>query len=155
MEKVGVEISPIKITLKEAHRNDIDSSTIEITLYKSRRNDVEFWPIKIMSKKFVKSTWKFFHIFFCFVYVISTSNRRRFNVLCSLGTELVIVTTVVIRLELFESQRCENPVKTALKSSEKVTINQPVTRGTVCLRGANFIKSLDKAEVENCHFSII
>ena len=62
--------------------------------------------------------------------VISTSNRRRFDVLGPLRTELFIVTPVVIRFMLFESKKPQNPVKSTLKSSERLSITESVTRGS-------------------------
>ena len=40
-----------------------------------------------------------------------------------------IFPPIVTRLQLLESERPENLIKFALKSSQKVTTNQPVTRG--------------------------
>ena len=119
-----------------------------IYYYLLRPNRVEttsnFGPSKLYRKSSSNRRGNFSIFSFRFVDVISTSNQRRFKVLCPLGTELFIVYLVVIRLELFESQRPENPVKTALESSEKVTVNQPVTRGTGYLRDAYFSKVLEK-----------
>ena len=58
------------------------------------------------------------------------SNQRQFYMLYSLGTQIFIVPPVAIRLVLFESQRPENRVKPALKSSKKLSINEPLTCGT-------------------------
>ena len=85
---------------------------------------------KLRLKKFLEMTWKFVDIFFRPIDVISTSNRRQFDVLCLLGTQLFIVPPVVVRLEVFQSQRPKNHIKPTLKSSEKVTLNQPAARGT-------------------------
>ena len=112
-------------------------------------------PSKLYQKSSSNRRGNFSIFSFRIADVISTSNRRRFKVLCPLGTELFIVAPVVIRFELFESQRPENPVKTALKTSEKVTVNQPLTHDTGYSRDAYFSKVLDKREVENCHFSIM
>ena len=117
-----------------------------IYYYLLRPNQIEttsnFGPSKLYRKRSSNRRGNFSIFSFRFVDVISTANQRRFKVLCPLGTELFIVYLVVIRLELFESQRPENPVKTALESYEKVTVNQPVTRGTGYLRDAYFSKVL-------------
>ena len=47
----------------------------------------------------------------------------------SVGNQLFILYPIVISLEPFKSQRPENLVKLALKSSKKVTITQSITRG--------------------------
>ena len=125
-----MEFSPIKITLKKVHQNDVNFFRIEITSNKTRPNNVYFLPFKVTSQKFLEITWKFLDIFFRPIDVISTSNRRPFEVLCPLGTQIFIVPPVVVRLELFISQRPKNLVKPTLKSSEKVTLNQPVACGT-------------------------
>ena len=109
-----VEFSPIKITVKKVHRNDVDFLHIEITSNKTRPNNVYFSPFKVTSKNFLEMTWKFVDIFFWPIEVISTSNWRRFDVLCPLGTQLFIVPPVEVTLELFQSQR---PKKPTLKST--------------------------------------
>ena len=70
------------------------------------------------------SVWKFN------VEITLASNQRQFYMLYSLGTQIFIVPPVAIRLVLFESQRPENRVKPALKSSKKLSINEPLTCGT-------------------------
>ena len=61
---------------------------------------------------------------------MSTSNRCQFDVFCPLINQLFMFPPVGIRLQLFESQRRKNLVELALKSSENVTVNQPVIHGT-------------------------
>lgn len=67
------DFSPIKITLKKVHWNNVDFSLIDIALNKVRWNDMDF------------STWKrrensSIFSFGC-IYVISASNRRWFGLL--------------------------------------------------------------------------
>ena len=107
-----------KIALKKIRHNDVHILFIEITSKYARRNDVKFSPFKITPKitplsKQRKSSSIFF--FQC-IDVISTANRRQFDVLCPLGTQLLLVPEVTISLQMFESQRAKNPVKPALKS---------------------------------------
>lgn len=104
-----------------AHRNYFEQSTS-----KQRR---------ILAQKLCwKSSWNQHGNSLIFSFrsldVISTSSRRSFDMLRMLGTQLFMVPPVVIRLELFESQRSEKPVKPASKCSEKVTIDQPITHDT-------------------------
>ena len=156
-----------RIYIKKVHQNDVWFSPAKITLKKVHRNDVKFLPIKTMSnkarpdnlgfssfrstlKKFVETTWILVDIFFWRINIILTLNQRRFNVLCPLLTLLFIIPPVVIRFELFESRRPKDPLKLALKISEKVTLNELMTRGT---GQTKFIKVLDKSEVKSCHFS--
>ena len=92
-----VDFFPIKITLKKIHRNNVDFSLIDIMSNKVRRNGVDFLPIKITSKrqgffayqnyieKIRRNDVKIRRYFFRRIDVISTLNRRWFNVLQPLG----------------------------------------------------------------------
>ena len=80
---------------KKVLRYNVELTPVDITSIKARQNDVEF----CLSKSDRKS-----------------SLERR---VVSFGTQLVIVFPVIIRLELFESQRDQNLVKPTLKSSKK------------------------------------
>ena len=133
--------------IEKVHRNDLEFSPVKITSKKYIEITSIFRPLKLHRARHVEVTSNsrlsnlhressskrrgnlsiFFYEHF---NVITTSNRRQLNLLCVSGTQLFIVPPIVIRLELFESQRPGNPIKPALKSSEKVTINQPVTGGT-------------------------
>ena len=80
-----MEFSTIEITSKRVRGNNMSFSIIEITLKKVRGNDVEFSTIEITSKKYAEMTLKFVEIRLRYMDVISTSNRRGFDVLCPLG----------------------------------------------------------------------
>ena len=78
----------MKITSKKVSRNTVDISKKEITSKKVRGNKVDFSIIEITLKK---STWKRRGNSSKFglrrIDVISTSNRRRFDVVCLLGRD--------------------------------------------------------------------
>ena len=112
----------------------------------------DFCLSKLHRKSSLKRSGYWSMFFFRRIDIISTSNQRRFNVLRPLWTLLFIIPPVVIRFELFESRRPRNPIKLALQSSEKVTLNQLVTRG---IGQTQFTKVLDKAEVKSCQFSFM
>ena len=100
-----VDISTREITLnilKNVNGNNVDFWTIEITAKKVRENNMVFSTSKLHRKKYVettwifgsaklrrKSTWKLLgnlsKFTFCQIGVISTSDRRRFDVVCPLG----------------------------------------------------------------------
>ena len=81
----NVDFSIIEITLIKLRGNNVDFSTSEITSKKVRGNEVDFSISKITSKKSWK--WREYLSKFCLrrIDVISTLNRRGFDVVCSLG----------------------------------------------------------------------
>ena len=99
----NVDFSTIKITSKKStqkqrecfdQRNYTKKSTWKkrgfvgqrnYTEKKIRGNDVEFSISKITSKKYVEMTWKFVKFGIRRIDVISTWNRRRFDMVCPLG----------------------------------------------------------------------
>ena len=116
-----VDLSPIKITSNKLHLNNVDFLLIDITSNKVRWNDVDFPLIKITSKKYVETTWIFhpsklhrentskrcgnLSIFsFRRIHVISTSNRRRFDVLCPLGKWNILRRLYFLYISLFCSR---------------------------------------------------
>ena len=97
-----MDFSTIEITSKKVRGNNVDISTIEITSKQVRENNLYFLTIEITSKKYVESTWIFrpskLHRKSTWnrrgnsskfglrrIDVISTSNPRRFDVVCPLG----------------------------------------------------------------------
>ena len=81
----NVDFSTIEITSKKVRGNNMDFLTIEITSKKVPENDVDFLISEITSKKYVETTWKFVDFGLRRIDVISTLNRRRFDVMCPLG----------------------------------------------------------------------
>ena len=57
-------IFALKNYVEGIHRNDFDFPPIEIMSNEARRKEVEFSFIKITSKRFFETTWKFVDIFF-------------------------------------------------------------------------------------------
>ena len=87
IKKVSRNISMKEITSKKARGSKVDFSTIKITSKKVHGNDMDFSISKITSQKYMKMTWKFVEIWSSNgLHVISTSNRRRFDVECPLGS---------------------------------------------------------------------
>ena len=82
------DISLMEVTSNKVRRNDVDFLLIKNTSKKVLRNDINFSPIEITSKKYFEMTWKFIHIFFWPIDVISTSNWRRFDVVCLVCSHL-------------------------------------------------------------------
>ena len=74
-----------EITPKKVCGNDVDFLTIENASKKVRGNNVYFSTSEITSKKYVEMTWRFAEIWLRRIDVISTLNRRGFDVVCPLG----------------------------------------------------------------------
>ena len=81
-----VDFSTIEITSKKVRRNNVDFSTSEITSKKVRRNEVDFSISEITSKNPVEMTGNSSKFGLRRIDVISTSNRRRFDVIRPLGS---------------------------------------------------------------------
>ena len=110
----NMDFLTIEITQKKVRGNNADFSTIEITLKKVRGNNVHFWPSKLHRKKYVETTrifwsaklhqksmlkWRGNSSKFgvrC-IDVISTSNRRWFNMKCPLGWNKTSSATPIVR----------------------------------------------------------
>ena len=66
--------------LKKVCGNDVDFSISKIMSIKVHGNDVDILISEITSKKYVEMSWKFIEIWSLTIDVISTSNRRGFDV---------------------------------------------------------------------------
>ena len=81
-----MDFSTSKITPKKVCGINEDFSTSETTSKKIRGNDVDVSISEIASKKYMEMTRKFVEFGLPRIDVISTSNRRGFNVVCPLGS---------------------------------------------------------------------
>ena len=90
----NVNFSTNEITSKKLRGNHVDFSTNEITSKKVRGNHVNFSTSKITSKKYAEMTWKFVEIWSSTYDVISTANRRGFDVVCPLGGKYGVISLV-------------------------------------------------------------
>ena len=75
---ISEDFSTSEITPEKVRGNNLDFLTIEIMSKKNRGNNVDLSIIT--SKKYVEITLKFVEIWFRRIDVISTLNRRRFDV---------------------------------------------------------------------------
>ena len=82
-----VDFSAIEMTSKKVRRSNVDFSSVENTSSKVRGNNVDVSISEITSKKYAEMTWKFVEIF--------TSNLRRFDVECPVGTSLFLIADLV------------------------------------------------------------
>ena len=98
--KKDVEITwifrPAKLHRKKLRGNHVDFSTNEITSKKVSGNHVNFSTSKITSKKYAEMTWKFVEIWSSTYDVISTANRRGFDVVCPLGGKYGVISLVSV-----------------------------------------------------------
>ena len=85
-----MDFSTIEIALKKVRGNNVDFSTSKIVLKKVLGNDMVFLTIEITLKK---QKWRgnLSKFGLRHMYVISTSNPRRFDVVCS---RWVVVTSL-------------------------------------------------------------
>ena len=91
-----MDFSTIEITSKKVRGNNVDFSISEITPKKVRENHVDFSTIEITSKKYAEMTWKFVEIWSSTYDVISTANRRGFDVVCPLGGKYGVISLVSV-----------------------------------------------------------
>ena len=98
--KKDVEITwifrPAKLHRKKLRGNHVDFSTNEITSKKVSGNHVNFSTSKITSRKYAEMTWKFVEIWSSTYDVISTANRRGFDVVCPLGGKYGVISLVSV-----------------------------------------------------------
>ena len=87
VRRSNVDFSSVEITSSKVRGNNVDFSTTEVTSKKVRGNDVDVSISEITSKKYMEMTWKFVEIF--------TSNLRRFDVECPVGTSLFLIADLV------------------------------------------------------------
>ena len=86
LHRNNFDFSSFEIRSKKIHRNDANILLIKITPHKVRQNDVYLLLIEIILNK-VRQNGVEIHQFFLFDLstLVSTLNRRRFDVVCLLG----------------------------------------------------------------------
>ena len=124
-------------------QNYFENSPLKWLRFFSHRNYVETTSSFHSSKLHRKSFWKRFRNSSIFQYscidVISTSDWRQFDILFPLETQLFVVPPVIIRPELFKSQRPNNLKNHTFTLAYIFALNLLV-KTTQVLRFQNYIR---------------